>query len=68
MTNQAYLIEIFNNNGELYKRRISLSIWNAEDWVDEFARKNNATVNESTNTIVSSGNAWTYKITNIKLV
>ncbi len=30
-----FLVEVYNNRGELFKRRVTDSIWRIEDWVKD---------------------------------
>lgn len=72
MKNSAILIELFDNEGILIKRRIALNDFNAMDWIEQFAKKHNATV-----TVVFSDEGfidndidkiWNYELTDIAIV
>ena len=72
MKNSAILIELFNNEDTLIKRRIALNNFNAMDWIEQFAKKHNATVTEvfSDEGILDNGidKIWDYKLTDIAIV
>lgn len=39
MKNQVFLVEVYDNFGNLYKRRISDNLFSIEDWVESNATK-----------------------------
>ena len=72
MKNSAILIELFNNESILIKRRITFSNFNAMDWIEQFAKQNNATVTEvfSDEGFIDNGidKIWNYELTDIAIV
>ena len=71
MKNDAFLIEVFDKENTLVKRRISMNCSNAMDWIEQFATKHDAIVQETfsdSGTIINDVDFWDYKLTNIALV
>lgn len=74
---QAFLIEVFDEkrSGNLCKRRVSLDVCSAVDWMNVFAKDHDCVLQESTNgfysvyqMIQNGEHIFTGKVTNIALV
>ena len=72
MKNSAILIELFDNDGALIKRRIALDSGNAMEWIEQFAKNHNADVTEVFSDKGFLDNHidkfWDYKLTDIAIV
>lgn len=72
MNNSAILIELFDNDGDLIKRRIAMNSGDAMDWIEQFAKDHNADVTEvfSDKGFLDNhiNKFWDYKLTDIALV
>ena len=72
MKNSAILIELFDNEDILVKRRIAFNSFNAMDWIEQFAKKHNATVTVvfSDEGFIDNGidKIWNYELTDIAIV
>ena len=72
MKNSAILIELFDNEGTLIKRRIALNSYNAMDWIEQFAKKHNADVTEilSDRGFIDNhiDKFWDYNLTDVAIV
>lgn len=72
MKNSAILIELFDEEHTCIKRRIALDCSNAMDWIEQFAKKHNATVLEvfSDRGVIDNGidYFWDYELTDIAIV
>ena len=72
MKNSVILIELFNDEGTLIKRRVAFNSSNAMDWIEQFAKQNNATVTEvfSNEGFIDNGidKNWNYELTDIAIV
>lgn len=72
MTNSAYLVELYDKDGTLVKRRIAMSTSSALTYLEQFAKKHDATMFEtfSDRGFIDNGTDkfWDYNLTNIAIV